>query len=426
MDKAIKSLKYIDRIVENIGYSIDQVTKAIHLLVLQISKDIHELSASVTTFKDTYNSKFLPTFDSVLFCLERIQAKFQYGRAEYSRKALTQDQLYEFVLEDTKLLNVTVESVIPFGRAACVKTCSRYAPDYWYASAKNIKTCEDVSAWIRNITASVITEKPTDSTYVDQIAAKMDDLIGCVQEYELSLDDASNKLNNIRRELDRVEIVTREFDYKYFQNNTTFNEIKHIEKNISWLETLKVQYSRFNVTKVKLSETITSWAFDRIGYTMDVLMDKLEVRVFGPLHTRADFVDSSIMWMLQESLTIMNKLAPYFKGSRMEDICRKLTFWQQPLANLDTPNILKFKFPPTETWRTWRRSLPLKDFLSDHCENISKDILKSYTGALHYDLHYIHGKFISAMYKVNSAFNALVKQMQEYEDVSTIDEDFIL
>ena len=49
-------------------------------------------------------------------------------------------------------------------------------------------------------------------------------------------------------------------------------------------------------------------------------------------------------------------------AGEIEDIARRMDIWRQPLADLESPNLLKFKYTSKLTWRTWPKSSPLDRF----------------------------------------------------------------
>ena len=61
-------------------------------------------------------------------------------------------------------------------------------------------------------------------------------------------------------------------------------------------------------------------------------------------------------------IEVLAHFSPHFMAGEIEDIARRMDIWRQPLADLESPNILKFKYSSKLTWRTWPKSSPLDRF----------------------------------------------------------------
>ena len=61
-------------------------------------------------------------------------------------------------------------------------------------------------------------------------------------------------------------------------------------------------------------------------------------------------------------IEVLAGFAPHFEPGEIEDIARRMDIWRQPLADLESPNILRYKYSSKMTWRTWPKSSPLDRF----------------------------------------------------------------
>ena len=71
-------------------------------------------------------------------------------------------------------------------------------------------------------------------------------------------------------------------------------------------------------------------------------------------------------------IEVLAHFAPHFTAGEIEDIARRMDIWRQPLADLESPYILRFKYNSKLTWRTWPKSSPL-----DRFEQVSFAVLHS-------------------------------------------------
>ena len=423
LENAAAALSNLIWLLENSGYSFNRVDRAIDKLVTYAAEDISKLYKHVRGFDRTYVNHLSPIVDSALYFLDRIQQKFQYST---HLTDIESDELYAFVEEEVSLLDITINVILPKRYTVCELTCGQTKPTWWQGNDNERQKCQRILYSVKNDTLSMIADQNATDTkiYVNNIVQEMDDLITCIGEYKLSVEKALSALENIIYEMDRLKYAQTHFDYGEFLTSTIDQELIYTNKNISWLGELQLNYSRNETTKVSLSKAITPSTESTLSYTMDAIIKKLESNVFSTLHMRTELVEIHVKRLIHESLGVMADLAPYFVGTYIEDIARRLDFWKRPTVELNSPNIVRFQYSTTETWRTWPRSIDLQELTSD--DSFATHILAPYAKALYKELYIIHGKFITVKYEVLSALNELVTDLQSFNILSAVDKKFVM
>ena len=419
LENATSALSNLKWLSDNSGYSFDQVNTAIKKLVLFAAADILYLRDKVVDIKEIYEKHYSPIIDSALYYLDRIQQTFRY--ITY-RKDLESTTIYQEVEKEAVLLNVTLKAILPMRYTACDDTCGQNKPAWWQRDDGDRQKCQQILKSMENNSISLINDQT--EVYIHKIIEEMDGLLTCLGEYKLSVENAVIDLNNIVAEMNRLQDTQLHFNYDEFLKNTISKELSHTKNNISWLSDLQLHYSRNETTKVNLSYAITSATERMLSYTMDAIIAKLETTVISTLQTRTEFFEVYLQRLLQESIDVMIQLEPYFAGAYIEERTRKIFFWRHPVAELATPNIVRFQYSDTETWRTWPRSVDLQD-LNSGFDRIAAKILPPYAETLLTELHDIRGKFIRVKYDVLAALEALVADLAAFNVLSAVDKNFI-
>ena len=422
LENATSLLSNLKWLSDNSGYSFDQVNTALKKLVQYTAEDIEYLRDTVTDVIAIYEEHYSPIIDSVFYHLDRIEQTLRY--LTY-RTDLAQRQKQGLMVQEARLLNLTLKAILPMRYTACDYTCGQNQPSWWQRDNDERTKCQQVLERMENNTIDLI--KEPSEVYAHKVLQEMDGLLACVGEYKLTLENAVTDLNNVVSEVNRLQNTQLHFNYDDFLIHTINEELRHTENNISWLSDIKLYYSRNETTKVNLSSAITSDAERMFFYTMDSIIAKLETNVISALQTRTEFFEVYLQQLLQESIDVMIQLEPYFAGTYIEEKTRNILFWRHPIAELATPDIVRFRYGATETWRTWPRSVDLQDLGSGSSvfDEIAANILPPYAEILHTELQDIRGKFISAKYDALAALEALVADLAAFNVLSAVDENFV-
>ena len=447
LEKAKSALYDMTWLAKNAGYSLTKVNKALELLASVIHEDINDLHGLITEIKSTYDQYVSPTIKLVLFCLEQVLLTFQTSAIKNQHA----DPIgQEHVMGDFRLLKYAIETLDDFYHKHCNKYCSdgfpvstehiestehidskectkywcNHRPMVWQSSERDRRKCQDNLKTIQEKVYSTLSEIPTGSI-VNEIISPLNHTVNCIREYKFSLERALSALDKIKSDLEHNIDIHFNFDYESVLATIINQELGYMNKNISWLNGLLLDYSRNDTTKVDLSTVITPSTVVQLSHTMDSMISKLESNAFNPLLTTASLVEITSWESLHDGLATMNNLVPYFAANYIEDVCRRLKFWRHPTVELTSPNILGFQFSPGETWNTWSRSMSLQG-LNRRLGNVARNILQPYTERVHMELHKIQNKFITAKSDVLSASNVLVTDLQSFKETSNVDKNFIL
>ena len=445
LEKAKSGLYDMTWLTKNAGYSLAKVNKALELLASVISEDINDLPGLVTEIKSTYDQYVSPTIKLVLFCLEQVLLTFQ-TTAIKNQHADPIDQ--EHVMGDFRLLKYAIETLDDFYHKHCSKHCSEpnglpfsteninseectkywcnHRPMVWQSSERDRSKCQGHLKTIQEkvySTLSELSENP--AGIVNEIISPLNHTVDCIREYKFSLQRALSALDKIKSDLEHNIDIHFNFDYENILATIINQELEYMNKNISWLNGLLLDYSRNDTTKVDLSTVLTPSTVVQLSHTMDSIISKLESNAFNPLRTTASLVEITSWESLHDGLATMNNLVPYFSANYIEDVCRRLQFWRHPTVELTSPNILRFQYSPGETWNTWSRSMSLQG-LNRRLGNVARNILQPYNERVHMELHKIQNKFITAKKDVLSASNILVTGLQSFKETSNVDKNFIL
>ncbi len=165
-------------------------------------------------------------------------------------------------------------------------------------------------------------------------------LISCVTDYKITLDQImSSTVTNEDILRQRKQTVGVRFE-KIME--VIVGEIGYIRSNSSYFNELYYQYAVMSKTKLSLTKDVGPQIIIGISNLMNSLISKVVTRAFNPLKQDIEKIKDDMQLLYHNTLDALSGLVGYFEDDRWEQSARNMNIWQGPVAELDTPYILRY------------------------------------------------------------------------------------
>ena len=162
-----------------------------------------------------------------------------------------------------------------------------------------------------------------------------------------------------------------------------------------------------------------------VDQTLDSIMSIVKRKALTPLIVASKVMIKDIKRWYDESLRAMHILSPYYDGIVIENKVRTLKIWRHPVPRWATSDILQPKYPTSESWHSWERSISLEDlFRSGNATAIIGSILENYSRALQNELLEFEMECKTAKDYVMQAIADMIDHFSRVHSDSLMDESF--
>lgn len=193
-----------------------------------------------------------------------------------------------------------------------------------------------LSIQLRTLTQSKSFEKtfPCD-TCANIVLGRIDTMLLFLSNFSNCNSEYSNFLLDFRRWLGLVT-----FDFKEFSNSINSESVLNMfMHNEDWLSTLKKNYSRNSITKLKLAEQLTSDTSEKMSQLISNVVQDISQHIVVPLQNKITSTEESIAVMYITFLEYCVRLADYTHNRDVEKYARSLDIWRKPTPNLEVPEV---------------------------------------------------------------------------------------
>ena len=239
-----------------------------------------------------------------------------------------------------------------------------------------------------------------------------------------------NKLSNIVKDLDMhtERLLNKDSDFDNDDYLKSFEvDLNSLQNTVNWFTTKLSSYSQNQTTKIKLSNVMTKTMLDNIVSSLDHVISNIEMKVIQPLLSKTDGIKKNMKRLYRKVLEGTFALVPHYDDTGVEDKLRALNVWRHPEARLDTLDVLKFKYPASESWRSWGVRVSLGDFLaSGNAATLVSRILEDYSHALQLEMLRIKEQYVNAKGDIIQAFTNLRSDLANIQTQSLMANDFVL
>ena len=206
----------------------------------------------------------------------------------------------------------------------------------------------------------------------------------CVGEFSSAMNSIMHIFDKVHVEIGRFDDTLQFYDDKY---------LEAIELNLVILRAAKYvlseklsMYFENRTTQLKLAKEITHSTLFHVGHTIGLIMSAVKKKGFRPLKFAIYRIAESLKRWYTKTLNAMQILSPYYDDSDIEDKMRALKIWRHPVARLATSDILQFKYPVSESWRSWEGIVSLEDFVrSGNATALIRTIVADYARVVRND-----------------------------------------
>lgn len=426
--------------------TLERVKTALQKINLVAKEDTVAMGNTIAIYKNTFDDQYGNKFESVIAFMQNVEQILSYleyrvlianqthGQAAFQSAIASLELLFSALQQMVDIENIPVESRFLL-----------WAPDRLWTSRGRSEECAAVFLdeslnymelkFLLNITLHnwyMLDIDGLESPGAQLLSmiwdrqAQISNITDCAREYKLVVNDALNNLNA----LDAAFNNSLETDFQFEYENVleyVQEELFVMNGNITWLTKNLESYAKNETTKIELSELLTDSSVDALDQTMDSVLSKMDIHALVLLQKATENTKTNVRKWLHKALASMTTLVPYFDNGNLEADARTLLIWRVPVAELDTPDILRYTYQATETWRTWPMTTTILDLITTHVdEDIITDIVAAYGEVLYNEMYAVQLEFNIAKKAAVATFQTLVDDLSAFRQQSNIDKDFIL
>ena len=291
-----------------------------------------------------------------------------------------------------------------------------------------------IAELLSNSSVNPIQEKQNKSIFIQQSTSYIDKLQdfyamqevhSCITGLESSLNTLFSLNINLKPIIEQYKSAG-EFDYGGHLKKMR-NDMDILHDNIDWLSERLSAYSENRTTMIKLSNEITEDTLSDIKIAMDHIIAVIDSDVIEPLLFQTSGLERDIPLVYMKTLDVMRSLAPYYDDMDVENKLRALMIWRHPKAILDSNDVLQFKYPASESWRTWALSVSLEEFvLSGSASKSVTSMVGEYSTVLTGELLRMRSELTSAKNDMNNTLMQVLADLKQVRMESLMEDDFVL
>ena len=211
----------------------------------------------------------------------------------------------------------------------------------------------------------------------------------------------------------------------YLKNEQEY--LHELEDTAAWFSEQLKAYSENRTTKVELSGKITHKMLVNIELTIDSIVSGVVRESINPLRYTTTSTLRNVNEWYRQSLSAIPAVVPFYDDNSVEDKMRSLKVWMHPVARLETTDILQFKYPASESWRSWELSTTLEDFVvSGNATRIASTSMDQYSKILQSELTRIKLECEQAKEDTIVAIKHVIDDFQSVHVESLLESDFVL
>ena len=311
----------------------------------------------------------------------------------------------------------------------------KYAPSHLLHS--NRYGCEDAvtSMGINLSRSSVGTNRDNRNISIQQAQSqiielddfhKMQKVRGCITGLELNLNAILSLTTDLERSMNHVSVIA---DGLFYGGDLKLmrSDLDILNDSIDWLSEQLSAYSENRTTKIKLSNQINEAMLSDIVNAMNHIISVINVDIIEPFLSRTRGLRRDISRIYKNILNAIKTLKPYYDETDIGEKLRALKIWRHPVAMLDTVDVLQFKYPASESWRSWALNVSFNEFvLSGSAVKKISSMVKEHSTVLTDELLRMRSEFYNARDDTIETFNEVSAHLKNVRMESKIGYDFIL
>lgn len=116
--------------------------------------------------------------------------------------------------------------------------------------------------------------------------------------------------------------------------------MKHFEGDIAWLKSLRDDYISMKITKLELAELVNSDRVMLLIRSIEKEFTDIQTKIINPIREFTDEAELEVTRAYIFMLQYVSTYKEFFrKADTFEKKAKRLTMWQVPLPNIETPQV---------------------------------------------------------------------------------------
>ena len=246
----------------------------------------------------------------------------------------------------------------------------------------------------------------------------------CLSALASELDLLIRSTNDINVAILQILASRPRFEYKMNNEQVYLHTLK---STATWLSQQLMAYAENTTTKLEISESFTSAMLSNIELALDRIVAGIERKSINPLLAVTESILKDTKEWYDKSLNALLALVPFYDDRGIEDRLRAWNIWRHLVARWETTDILQFRYPASESWRSWELSITLEDFVRNgSATTMISSMLEEYRQILQSELFKLQMECHNAKENVIGAIQDVRDDFQGIRTKSLLESNFVL
>ena len=252
------------------------------------------------------------------------------------------------------------------------------------------------------------------------------DFFPCLHSLNAEMVRVGNVNKRMLKTVQNILHSSMSFSYDRFLLGAQSN-IADLQQIIVWISEQMQLYAQNKTTKLELSRNTTITQINEVQSVIDKIMAELTQNVIDQLLVLGGTIEKEVRKLYVMGLSGMMTLDEYYDNGYIEDELRMLKIWRQPVFQFRIPEVVGFKYPAAQSWRSWPTTTTLRQFVLEeaHDKVISK-ITNHYGNEMQQEVLRWKFEFTRMKNEIIFSLNQLYDEMERIRRESTMGEAFVV
>ena len=252
------------------------------------------------------------------------------------------------------------------------------------------------------------------------------DFFPCLHSLNAEMARVGNVNKRMLKTVQNILHSSMSFSYGRFLLGARSN-IEDLQQIIVWISEQMQLYAQNRTTKLELSRNTTITQINEVQSVINKIMAELTQNVIDQLLVLGGTIEKEVRKVYVMGLSGMMALDEYYDNGYIEDELRMLKIWRQPVFQFRIPEVVGFKYPASQSWRSWPTTTTLRQFVLEeaHDKIISK-ITNHYGNEMQQEVLRWKVEFTRMKNEIIFSLNQLYDEMERIRRESTMGEAFVM
>ena len=244
----------------------------------------------------------------------------------------------------------------------------------------------------------------------------------CIETLSEEMNVFVDELVKILRDIGNNLHMSRDMDEASYWDIMR-QELDRLNATSVWLYEQTVLYAANKTTKIEISNIIGQDTLSGVNYLLEHIISVITIKGIEPLLLQTSQLDRNVHAWYEKALYVLQTSVPRFADRGV----KYLHIWRNPVALLETDEILKFKYGVSDAWHSWGRDGALDIFIiNGGAERLIMNISREFTNILYLELMRIKIRLQNAQQEAIESLSNVVSHHTDIRRESSMGKEFML